>query len=391
MRLAVFGGSFNPPHSGHVKAAEAALEALGAEKLLIIPSAGSPHKEQPAGSPTPEERLHLARLAFEGVARVEVLDIEIKRGGVSYTIDTLRQLRQLYPKDELFLLMGSDMLMSFERWKDFRDVTGLAALAAFSREGDLSVALENKCAELERQGIARPRLIALEPVEISSTELRRLLPERKGCDKTPEAVYAEIIRRRFYGAQPDLSWLRERVLPFIGEKRVKHVLGTAREALKLATRWGTDAALAAEAALLHDITKKQNAEEQLHLCEIYGIMADVDERSSFKLLHAKTGAELSRRLFGINDEVYGAIRWHTTGKPDMSLPEKVIYLSDYIEPTRDFDGLDELRALAYTDIDEALILGLEMSLKDLISQGKKPHANTLDALGYLLEHRGTGN
>lgn len=96
----------------------------------------------------------------------------------------------------------------------------------------------------------------------------------------------------------------------------------------------------------------------MNLCRKYAIICDTAETENPKLLHAKTGAALARDLFGVSDEIYEAIRWHTTGKPDMRTLEKIIYLADYIEPTRDFPGLDRLRELAYEDLDKAMALGL---------------------------------
>ena len=91
---------------------------------------------------------------------------------------------------------------------------------------------------------------------------------------------------------------------------------------------------------------------------------------------------MARDIFGVKDAVYEAIRWHTTGKPDMTTLEKVLYMADYIEPSRDFDGVDELRRLAYTDLDAAMVLGLKMSLEDLEAGGITPHENTVQALNW---------
>ncbi len=115
------------------------------------------------------------------------------------------------------------------------------------------------------------------------------------------------------------------------------------------------------------------------MCRKYGIINDTSEEENVKLLHAKTGAALARDLFNISDEVYDAIRWHTTGKPDMNLLEKIIYMADYIEPNRDFEGVDKLRRLAYEDLDKAMTLGLEMSLEDIKSYGQEPYYATKDA------------
>lgn len=125
----------------------------------------------------------------------------------------------------------------------------------------------------------------------------------------------------------------------------------------------------------------------MRLCEKYGIITDNDEKANYKLLHAKTGAACARERFGVGDEVYNAIWWHTTGHPDMTLLEKILYLADYIEPTRDFPGVDTLRKLAYEDLDAAIIKGLEMSLDDISQNGGKPHENTSSALDWLREHR----
>ena len=144
---------------------------------------------------------------------------------------------------------------------------------------------------------------------------------------------------------------------------------------------------AAEAAILHDITKKLDLNEQLLLCERYGIINDTSEAENAKLLHAKTGAAFARERFGVSDAVYDAIRWHTTGRAGMTLLEKVIYMADYIEPNRDFPGVEKLRALAESDLDAAMILGLEMSLEDLRSYGISPHVNSLEALEAIRTSR----
>ena len=122
--------------------------------------------------------------------------------------------------------------------------------------------------------------------------------------------------------------------------------------------------------------------EQLRLCAKYGIIPDELERENGKLLHAKTGAAVARFEFGSDDEVVEAIRWHTTGRPNMTTLEKVLYMADYMEPTRDFPGVEELRRLAYEDLDRAMVLGFEMSLEDILSRGETPHKNTLAALQW---------
>ena len=387
MKLAVYGGSFNPPHLGHVEAAKTAVRVLAPDRFLIIPASIPPHKALADGSPTADERLSLCRLAFAEIPQAEVSDLELRREGKSYSYDTVCRLLEDYPDAELFLVIGTDMLESFENWYHFRFLLEKCTLAVLSREEDDRDRLREQADALREKYGARIRLLGHEPLEMSSEEIRELLPLRAGEDLLGDAVYSEIIRRRWYGAKPELTWLRGKVLDYLDERRVAHVAGCEAEAVRLARHWGEDPELAAEAAILHDITKRCSHEEQLKLCEKYGIITDKAERDNPRLLHAKTGAALARALFGVDDMVFEAIRWHTTGKPDMSLFEKILYLADYIEPSRDFAGVEELRALAWKDLDGAMMLGLKMTIEEIRRGGYPLHNDTLIAYEWYKERR----
>ena len=379
MRIAIYGGSFNPPHLGHVEAAKTVVDTVKPDKMLIIPASIPPHKELAKDSPDAYERLELTRLAFAEVPGAEVLDIEIHREGKSYTAATVEQLREIYPDDELMLCMGTDMLLSFEEWYRYRFLLENLTLLVFPRsEGD-DLDIINKAHQLRQDYNAKIICLPHVPMEMSSSEIRELLPRRMGTDYLPEEVYARIIKNNDYNARADLFWLREKAISFLKPSRIAHVAGCESEAVRLAMHWGEDPENAAEAGILHDITKKLVLSEQLILCEKYGIINDKAEEENYKLLHAKTGAALARDLFGICDEVYDAIRWHTTGKADMSLLEKIIYMADYIEPNRDFPGVEKLRELAYEDLNAAMALGLEMSLEDIKSNGQVPYKATVEA------------
>ena len=385
MKLAIYGGSFNPPHLGHAAAIRSVLNAVDPDELRVIPAATPPHKQLAAGSPTAEERLRLAKLAFEGMPGVRVSDMELRREGKSYTADTIRALKRERPGAKLYLVVGTDMLETFTEWYDFAYILRSVTLIALARDfGELEHIRD--CAQsLRRAHGAHVRVLQSEPLPVSSTQLRMLLPQRHGTEFLSDKVYAEIIRARLYGAQPDLAWLREQSYPMLKPRRVAHVWGCEHEARRLAEHWGCDPELAAEAGILHDITKKFELNDQLLLSEKYGIINDTVETSNIKLLHAKTGAAMARDLYGVTDAVYDAIRWHTTGKPEMTLLEKIIYMADYIEPTRDFPGVEPLRRLAYLDLDRAMALGLQMSLDELLEKGTPVHPNTADALNWYLK------
>lgn len=379
MRIVFYGGSFNPPHCGHIEAAMTISEYLKPDKLLIVPSNIPPHKELAEGSPDAQERLLLTKLAFADVPQAEVTDLELHREGKSYTATTVEQLLAQYPEAEMYLAMGTDMLLSFEEWYRFRFLLETLTLAVFVRSEGEEAEMLRHAEYLKQQYGARIIPLRHEPKAMSSRDIRDMLCRRMGASFLPEAVYARIIANGDYDAKPELYWLREKSYALLKPSRVAHVVGCESEAVKLAMKWGEDPENAAEAAILHDITKKLSLSEQLILCDKYGIINDIVEEHNVKLLHAKTGAAMAKELFNISNEVYEAIRWHTTGKTDMTLLEKIIYMADYIEPNRDFEGVERLRELAYENLDAAMALGLKMSLEDIRSYGQEPYIASIEA------------
>lgn len=159
MRLGVFGGSFNPPHVGHFLIASDAFEALDLDKLLIVPAAANPLKGLDGAAP-PFDRLRMAELAFAGDPRFEVSAMEIERGGLSYTVDTLESLASRYAGAELVLLLGMDALQSMDRWKRPERIRELARLAVLTRGGD-DLSLPD--------GV---RAVTTRRIDVSSTEIR---------------------------------------------------------------------------------------------------------------------------------------------------------------------------------------------------------------------------
>ena len=277
------------------------------------------------------------------------------------------------------------MFLSFEEWYQCGYLLEHCRLAVLRREEDDEEAITAMEADLKKRYGAEIVILRHEPLPMTSSEVRDALSRRAGADMLPEAVYAEIIRHRYYEAQPELPWLREQAYAMLEEKRIAHVAGCEQEAVQLALRWGEDPEAAAEAGILHDITKRLSHEEQLNLCEKYAIMLDEKERVTPKLLHARTGAAIAKDRFGCPDHIVEAIRWHTTGKPDMTMEEKILYLADYIEPTRDFPGVEPLRRLAYEDTDRAVLMGLEMTMEEIREKGQEPYVDTLSARDWYRE------
>jgi len=397
MKIGIYGGTFNPPHLGHMTSCRGAMEALELDKLILVPTGTPPHKELGAGSPTAGERLEMTRLAADSLLlpdRVEVDDLELRREGRSYTADTVRELHARCPDDRLFLLMGSDMFLSFHTWYHPEEICAHAALCAFSREGggDLPALREQAAALEERWGAHCVVLETGEGVEVSSTQLRQSLGEGRGREYLPVSVYGYILRHGFYGTHADLQCLsiddlRACSLSMVYAKRHAHILGVEETAVELAERWGADPDLARRAGILHDCTKYLSPQEHFDLCEAAGVEVDPLERENPKLLHAKTGAIQAQDLYGQPREVYDAIFWHTTGRGNMSLLEKILYVADYMEPNRTFDGVDEMRRLAFTDLDGALLMGLQMAIDDLKERRLEIHHNTQEAYDWLTTQR----
>lgn len=394
MKIGVYGGTFNPPHLGHVTAARAVFELLKLDLLLLVPDGQPPHKMLPPGSPSPEQRLEMTRLAGEQLGlgeKVRTLDLELKREGRSYTAETLRQLHQQYPEDELWLLMGTDMFLTLQAWREPGEILSLAGIAAFGRTEEDTEELFSVQRDYLYRTYPQARIFTLTipgVVDVSSTELRTMLARGEGGNLLPPAVYGYILREGLYDTRADLKHLplrtlRPVALSYLKHKRIPHVLGTEQEAIRLAERYGADVEKARVAALLHDCTKRLDMEEQLALCRQYGIRLDALEQQALKLLHAKTGAAIARDVFGVDDEIYRAIWWHTTGHAGMTLLEKIMYLADYIEPSRDFPGVDKLRAVCYKDLDEGLLMGLEMTIEEMTSMGNPVHHATIEARDAL--------
>ena len=388
MKIGIYGGTFNPIHTGHVHAAKQAQQILGLDKLLMIPDRIAPHKEIPSGSPTPQQRMDMLRLAVEGEEGIEVSDIELKREGTSYTYLTVEQLRDAYPDAELFLMMGTDMFLSFHTWKNPQRITAEATLAVMYRgeKGEAEKIAARK-AEMEAEG-AKVVLIQNDTIAISSTQLRRLIAFRCASEFLPEGVGAYIRDNGLYDAAADwknlpMEQLEPIVIRLLNPKRVAHVLGCRDTAVELAKCWGADEIDAARAGILHDITKALDGPLQLTLCREYGTILDDFSCKYPKTLHALTGSLVAERIFGENEAVVSAICHHTTGKADMSLLEKIIYVADYMEPCRNFPGVEKLRELAYSDITAALKLGLEMTLQHLANLGDEVSPASQAALDYL--------
>ena len=387
-QIGIFGGTFNPPHTGHIQGAQWAMERLKLSRVLMIPSRQNPAKHFSPDALTPEQRLQMLRLAAEEYPGLEVWDGEIRREGSSYTYQTLQELEAQYPGGEFTLILGSDIFRDFTKWRESRFLAEHARIAVLLRgaKGEKQALAQGQAA-LSQWGITAA--VLENPLEeISSTQVRRLLAFGCGDAFLDPKVLQYIQKNRLYHVGEDWKHLpMERLEPIVvsllDPGRVNHVLGCRDTAVALAERWGADVTDAARAGILHDITKALDGPLQLTLCSAYGKILDDFSRKYPRTLHALTGSLVAERIFGENPQVVSAICSHTTGKADMNLLETIIYVADYMEPNRNFPGVERLRELAFSDIYGALKLGLEMTLEHLKEQGSQVSPASAEALAYL--------
>ena len=194
-KIAVYGGSFDPPHMGHKLLAENLAELCGAEKVIIIPASSSPFKN--GGNASGEHRLNMCKLLFNEPL-FEVSDTELKRGGKSYTIDTLKEIKDIYPDSQMYLFMGDDMLLSFNRWYKYEEILNICTIVAGCRESSLNKLSDMKeYADKLLGGQKNVLLCPCEPFEISSTQIREGL--KKGVAAgVSDSVYDYIISKELY-------------------------------------------------------------------------------------------------------------------------------------------------------------------------------------------------
>lgn len=377
-RIGIYGGTFNPPHLGHMQAARQALECLQLDRLLLIPGGQPPHKELAQDSPTALQRTEMLQSMADALPRTQVLTLEIQRQGKSYTADTLRELAGRYPDDQLFFLMGTDMLLSFPNWYHPEEICRYATLALLARE-EQDTALKEQLQAVTQ--VIETRLggqvvrVRNQALPMSSTEVRRMIALGAGEEMLTPSIFSRIQQWGCYGVHRSrrglsLAELESEVVKLLKPSRVAHVLGCRDTAVRLAGRYGQDVTEAARAALLHDVTKALPMAQQEMLCRRYQVQLPSWALQSPPTAHAFTGALAAEQVFGECPAVCQAIAYHTTGKPGMNILEQMIYIADYIEPTRDFPGVARLRETAERSLLDAVALGLEMTMTHLTEAGK---------------------
>lgn len=381
MKIGIFGGSYDPVHLGHIWTARSVCEELELDKLFMVVAAIPPHKanaEKLAGS----IRYRMLDAALKNEERIFPSDVELKREGKSFTVDTVEFYKNQYRGAEIFLVVGGDMLENFPTWREPQRILSMAKLVAVTRP-DEQRDMRALADDIEERFSGKVILSRFTGPLISSTEVRKRMYEAIPVDTLvarPTELY--MYENAVYMPQ-EIVDIRAKLSERIKRKRMGHTMLTMCEAVKLACNYGADAKKARLAAILHDCIKLPN-KELIAYCDNNHYDISDEERSDPYLIHARLGAVLAMEEYGVTDpEVLQAIRCHTLGKVGMSLLDKIIYVADKIEPTRDYEGIDDIRRIAYEDIDRAMLLVMQHSADYTVNSGRKLNSSTAMVMEYL--------
>ena len=371
MTIGIFGGTFNPPHLGHLRLLQAFADRFSLDRVLVIPTCAPPHKAASMLADG-ETRMAMCRMLFDD-PRFIVSDLELRRGGKSYTVETLRTLHEMYPDTKFYFLIGSDMLRSFSTWYAPDEILRLCTL----------------CAAVRHPGETLPDVAGVQvlenfdPIDVSSTDVRELVRKGDRAEAYLGKALAAFVREKgLYTDEntPYCRLLREK----LGDYRLRHSFAVADSARTLAQRYGGNEEKAYFAGLLHDVMKDAPKDEMLHFMQQAGVSLTAAELHNPKLWHAIAGEAYLRTVLHVDDaDVLHAVRYHTTGRGKMSLLEKIIYIADYISEDRVYNGVDEMRSFAEESLERAMAFGLSFTITDLVNKGQVIHPDSVDCYNTI--------
>ena len=373
----VFGGSFDPVHVEHTNILKAAVRELCADKVIVVPTKNPPHK---SASKTPfSDRAEMARIAFSTVsANVIVDDIENRNDGVNYSSDNLPVLEKKYGK--FVYVIGGDSLLALESWHEPEFIVRNFEIAVFDREGYQSA--KDKAAELNEKWNGKIRILEYVGKEVDSHTIRDRLMLKADVSGLDENVGRYIKSRNLYS---EFFLCVDKAATYLDAKRLVHSKNTALVALSLNRNFcpKIDEDKVLLAGLLHDVGKMYDKTELPKTIK----NAIPPDSIGTPVQHQFVSAEIVKNDFHISDEgVLNAIRFHTTGRENMSQFEKLIYVSDLISYERNFQGVESLRKAVYNDFEKGFITCLTYSRDYVVETGRAVYPLTDKAINFYKEN-----
>ncbi|MDR0722710.1 MAG: nicotinate (nicotinamide) nucleotide adenylyltransferase [Treponema sp.] len=363
MKLAILGGSFNPVHMGHLVLADTVLSALRYDRIILIPAYQSPFKQGAVGG-SPQDRLDMLAASIPGDPRFTMDDCEIKRKGVSYTIDTIKDIMARYrPEGKLGLVLGDDLAGNFLSWREASEIMSQVDIIIAHR---IAAASESFPYPHKRLNNAI--------IEISSAVLRdRIQDQGNWRYLVPAGARGIIEDRKLYGYIPPeacgtvpgvpsipaapstwelISEVETAVRRAVSFSRFLHSRNTALLCWDLCIRFGLDPQKGYLAGISHDMCKSLGEEEMFFWARMDEKEIEAIERKKPSLLHGRAAAVVLKNRFNLHDEgILEAVRLHTTGGMGMGPLAKVVYIADKLEISRgDLDPtIQDLRETANLD------------------------------------------
>lgn len=374
-KLLFYGGTFDPPHSGHLYLLRQAVRRFHFDKIIVMPTALPPHK-QAAHYLTDEKRLRALQMLFSGIRGVSVSDWEIQKGGKSYSIETIENIHQKYSEYEIWFLMGSDMFLSFQNWYQADRLAKLCTLVVAPRtESDIDL-LPPMAHKLENEYHTKCVILKIPVVEKSSTHIR----EGQEDPSLPLEV-----KYYLYGQSalaPVENYLRENLTP----EKYDHSYRVAEYACQLARIYGVDEQQVYLASLLHDVTKCWGKKRQLAYLQKKRYKLSSEDKQAPQIYHQITGALFAGDKFCVRDRmILQAIKCHTTGRERMTDLDKILFLADSIEPARVYDGVEDMRRVAKENLDRAVLMNFDRSIVYIVKKGFFLHPQTVAARNWMLK------
>lgn len=328
MKIGIFGGTFNPVHKGHMKLAQYAIEELKLDKLLLVPNHISPYKLKQK-TISGKDKLNMLSLVLED--KMEVCDFEIKRKNISYTIDTIKYLKNKYKNDELFFLLGSDNLPKLHKWEGIDEIASSVKIAVFKREKVIN-----------KKNIKKFNCLLLDNNLFyeSSTKYR------KGNLEEVDPRVAKYIAQNYL-------YLDQLIFQVQSARLSKHSVFTAQMAAELARNLKLNPKDAYYAGLMHDFAKEWSEEKSREYIKKYDPSAELE----FHELHEYCAYLWLKHEYHLdNDDILHAVRIHTNlddrSEQKISLFDKIIFVSDKICQGRKFAGVQKLRKIVFENFEE---------------------------------------
>lgn len=338
MKIGILGGSFNPPHLAHIGMAKNCVEEFDLDEVMLVVAANPPHKTI-AEHISAQMRFDMVKASLREADKLAVSDMELKRQGKSYTIETIMAFEKEYAGAELYLIVGADMLVDLPTWYQANEILKKVSIIAVGRKG---VDIEASKALLEKEYGVTVLLSNYNSHGISSSIVRKRV-----YDALPLNAYvcAEVELMIYENAlywPSEVKGFADKLRAELDEKRYKHTIGTVKSAIELADKYNVDRKKTRLAALLHDCARRKDKNDLIALAQRYDFF--VPPNATPGLIHAPLGAIHAKANYGITDkQVLDAICCHTLLRMNMTDLDKVIYLADKTEPNRTYLGVDTIR------------------------------------------------